>query len=283
MKCQNCDNEIKDDATFCGYCGSKINKVVEQKNHKPIDSLVSVDRSNTNNSHSLLFVFIGISLIVIVGGYLLYNIYRVDEVEDENVESTFTEESTKATVEASSVITTEHNQEAVSDKPQSTDIVEYGMIKDSDGFANIREEPYTNSNIINTIHHNEEFVILNKSGEWWLVSNDKNIKGYLPCSIIKIVHKTVYGDYPEASTRYLSREELIKLNPKQLRIMRNEIFARYGYVFKSSDMREYFENLSWYKNLLKLDAKNNASSLLTETEKANIILIKKIENQKNKY
>lgn len=33
---------------------------------------------------------------------------------------------------------------------------------------------------------------------------------------------------------------IAKLNKNQLRILRNLIYARYGYVFKSEDLRDYF-------------------------------------------
>jgi hypothetical protein len=51
--------------------------------------------------------------------------------------------------------------------------------------------------------------------------------------------------------------------------MRNEIFARHGHTFKNGGkMDEYFRAQSWYisKNI-------DATDLLTEIEKQNIILI----------
>ena len=37
------------------------------------------------------------------------------------------------------------------------------------------------------------------------------------------------------------------LPKNQLRYLRNLIYARHGYVFKSQDLKEIFENFSWYK------------------------------------
>ena len=34
--------------------------------------------------------------------------------------------------------------------------------------------------------------------------------------------------------------ELIDLNKEQLRLLRNEIFARRGFIFESQDLKEYF-------------------------------------------
>lgn len=37
-----------------------------------------------------------------------------------------------------------------------------------------------------------------------------------------------------------------KLTPKELRICRNAIFAQYGYIFKSIELKEYFYHFNWY-------------------------------------
>ena len=39
---------------------------------------------------------------------------------------------------------------------------------------------------------------------------------------------------------------MISLSPKKLTYARNEIFARYGYVFKSPELNEYFGKQKWY-------------------------------------
>lgn len=74
------------------------------------------------------------------------------------------------------------------------------------------------------------------------------------------------GKYPQASYRDLSQEELEAMTPKELKIMRNEIFARYGYTFKSGgEMDTYFRKQDWYEpNYTQVD------QFLTELEKANI-------------
>ena len=58
----------------------------------------------------------------------------------------------------------------------------------------------------------------------------------------------------------------------ELRLMRNEIFARYGYRFRSNDLKEWFEQKRWYH-----PSRNNVDSLLTEIDKENIRLIQYYE------
>lgn len=84
------------------------------------------------------------------------------------------------------------------------------------------------------------------------------------------------GLYPEASARILNGSELSGMTTKQLSIMRNEIFARHGYIFKTTDMKEYFGRQSWYR-----PSASDVSSVLTVIEKQNIETIKKFETLNN--
>lgn len=80
------------------------------------------------------------------------------------------------------------------------------------------------------------------------------------------------GMYPQASERFLSRSDIANLNKYQLKIMRNEIFARHGYIFKTPEMKSYFSQQSWYHGQY-----NDVNSMLSGIEKRNIELIRKYE------
>jgi len=83
---------------------------------------------------------------------------------------------------------------------------------------------------------------------------------------------SIAGVYPQASERLLSVSDVSGLSKWQLKIMRNEIFARRGYIFKTADMQQYFNAESWYKPIY-----DDVSNALTNIEKANIEFIKKFE------
>jgi hypothetical protein len=51
---------------------------------------------------------------------------------------------------------------------------------------------------------------------------------------------------PDSSTRYLKPEELQRLSTAQLRIARNEIYARNGRYFKDPALQSYFSRFGWY-------------------------------------
>ena len=70
---------------------------------------------------------------------------------------------------------------------------------------------------------------------------------------------TYYSDLPKDQYRYL----------------RNLIYARHGYIFKSADLNEYFSKFNWYK-----PNPNFSEDLLTNKEKDCIEYILKNENGK---
>lgn len=74
-----------------------------------------------------------------------------------------------------------------------------------------------------------------------------------------------------------SAEQFEGKSLKELRIARNEIFARHGYIFKSKDLTDYFNQFDWYEPKLK-----KVDSLLTENEKKNIQLIVSLEKELKK-
>lgn len=80
------------------------------------------------------------------------------------------------------------------------------------------------------------------------------------------------GRYPQASSRLLTQEDLQFLSRQELRLMRNEIFARHGMMFRSEDLRSYFNSQPWY--VPKYD---EVSAQITGIEKQNIELIKLFE------
>lgn len=86
------------------------------------------------------------------------------------------------------------------------------------------------------------------------------------------------GQYPQASKRLLTEDDVNNLVKEELEAMRNEIFARHGYCFKKKHLRERFEDQDWYiPNTV--DVKND----LTAIEIKNIALIKRFEKYAEEY
>lgn len=87
------------------------------------------------------------------------------------------------------------------------------------------------------------------------------------------VEKWFEGRFPNTSYRRLTAHDLDKLDTDTLRIMRNEIFARYSYEFmEGTTMYLYFQQQEWYRPRYK-----SVNAFLTDIELKNIELIKNIE------
>lgn len=93
-----------------------------------------------------------------------------------------------------------------------------------------------------------------------------------PPSTKMVEVKTVPGDYPIASTRELKQEEVLNLTTDEMKMMRNEIYARHGYKFQNEEMFAHFSKMPWYK-----PTHADVREMLTPVEKKNIALIKEME------
>lgn len=78
------------------------------------------------------------------------------------------------------------------------------------------------------------------------------------------------GRYPQTRTRKLVPADVAGLSSAELKIMRNEIFARHGYAFQTADMRDYFGRQPWYTS-------RSRSVSLSQIEQYNVQFIKRHE------
>ena len=84
------------------------------------------------------------------------------------------------------------------------------------------------------------------------------------------------GKFVSSSIRDLTEGEILKMTKSDLKIMRNEVFARYGFVFQQGgEMDTYFRKQEWYRPQHK-----NVDNYLTAVERRNVTLIQKVENVK---
>ncbi|WP_213742409.1 YARHG domain-containing protein [Bradyrhizobium sp. dw_411] len=77
---------------------------------------------------------------------------------------------------------------------------------------------------------------------------------------------------PDSDRRVLSIGDLRKLSKDELRIARNEIFARRGRYFDAADLKARFERFSWYRP-------NTWNPRLNSVEQANVALMDQIEKR----
>ncbi|RLD77401.1 MAG: hypothetical protein DRJ10_11980 [Bacteroidetes bacterium] len=127
-----------------------------------------------------------------------------------------------------------------------------------------------------------KYFALDKTGKTTELKTNRFFKY---TKFVKIDKDYFYGcyrkeiGYQEIGT---SHELLKHLSIKDLDVMRNEIFAEYGYKFKSKKWQEFFAKYDWYKPV-----KDNVDEFLTEKDKYNIKVIletkAKMKGHENQY
>ncbi len=87
-------------------------------------------------------------------------------------------------------------------------------------------------------------------------------------------HLSKVDGYLVAPDRVITETELQGRSKAELRVMRNEIYARHGRVFQSPDLNAYFTAKPWYKQNTNYD-----DSLLSEVDKQNVRILQEHEDK----
>lgn len=134
---------------------------------------------------------------------------------------------------------------------------------------NASSSDFTIPEIIGEVYLEENFIneILANNFYWYIIRE-------IP-KVAALDLSTSREEYCEESKRRLREYYLPNLNKSQLRILRNTIYAYYGYHFVSRDLREFFNNrMKWYKPVDDFD-----ESLIAEPHREFINLIKEFESK----
>jgi hypothetical protein len=96
-------------------------------------------------------------------------------------------------------------------------------------------------------------------------------------SLIRPAQADWGGRWPWTSHRLIRPEDLWPLSLPELGLMRNEIYARHGWVFSRRDLRAYFSSQPWYYPKGDLYNREEANRLVEEElsplERRNIRII----------
>ncbi|WP_422061124.1 YARHG domain-containing protein [Sphingopyxis sp.] len=164
------------------------------------------------------------------------------------------------------------------------------VIDDPDGFTNIRSGGSTKAAIVGKILDGEKFLTYKQRGPWWRVRKADGTTGFMFRKYIRLIEggaaaspppptaepmPTGVGGsgvvLPDSSDRLLSADELGNYSALELRIARNEIFARHGLRFKDPRLRAHFSQFGWY-------SPTTDAVSLSPIEKANVALLKTAED-----
>lgn len=80
---------------------------------------------------------------------------------------------------------------------------------------------------------------------------------------------------PDSDTQKITENDLEELSKEELRLARNEVYARLGRKFDDEVLRDYFESKSWYEGTI--EPSDFSEELLNEIEKYNVTFIANYE------
>lgn len=79
--------------------------------------------------------------------------------------------------------------------------------------------------------------------------------------------------YDWLSQRYATFSDIRYLDSGQVRVLKNSIYARHGYIFRDANLRSYFNGLYWYNGYRK----SIPSKEFNKYEQYNIQFLKQYE------
>lgn len=273
MYCSKCGNEVQESHSFCPNCGTEVGVL---------------PASPTGNRKAWYAVFIGVACCFV----LLVILLAIDLLRDDTKKEEAQNPGTAAPVTYVENAVDEEAAPAESDRtdaylwPTDRYAVSYDDLNgySQEGVAVIRNEIYARHGYI---FKTEKWSNYFTQFSWYVP--DKNYSDSLMNAMEKANLATIVQyekdmgwrdtDAPASGSGYtalsgflwptdvyyISDDDLSAYSQSQIAVIRNEIYARHGYVFQTEKWRNYFAQFSWY-------AINDqySDSLLSEIERANL-------------
>jgi len=253
MFCPNCGAKNSDGAKFCKKCGTSFNTVNLKKNDSqggnnnqstPSNPSNMGQINNTNKNAVIIISIAAVCVVFICIAVTTFLIFKSQSEEDNDLMA-LSEESTKSNiVNTTTEKATEITTALVTEKPVEITTVQ----PESHATVNIPSVP--------------------PSAPPPPVNIPKPDNSYYISSYI----------LPYSDSQYLSESDLYGLTSEQLRIARNEIYARHGRTFNDEGLQSYFNSCSWYYGTVSPE--NFNENILNKYEKANRDLIARYEKER---
>lgn len=310
MKCPHCGQEVTDESLFCGHCGAKVireekrycpqchqevenqarfcnrcgydlsnhvneksqeiktpQETVGEKQNSEEEVLSRVakkanhkEKSKKNNKIALIIT--AIITIAVIAGAVWFFFIKGDDSQEYNPDD--------------NVLKTQEKKDTKKLKLETTELEIY-----------VGEVDYIDANIDCTYKSEDSSIAkVNSFGMVTGVSEGETtikVKGEdgtsKTCTVtVKASQQEVIeGDYviADSQTRELTEQDLQGKSAWELRIARNEIYARHGRKFTDATLQQYFEGKSWYHGTIESDAFDEG--ILSAVEKKNAELISAYE------
>ncbi len=242
MYCKNCNRQIPDEAAFCPYCGyavyeDDVREIEESyRSERPVRSAKSrAKKNNTALVAALVFVALALfALLLYVGASMLKAVRSDKAVETASVSAAAETESGTANAQNGQQPSGGTNTAAPTKAPTATPIPTVTPFPTSTPFPTMAPTntptPLPTPEPTSAPEPTATPVPQEREAE----NNYYMISG--------------------SSSSYISEGTLSGLSEWQIKIARNEIFARHGRRFKDPDLQAYFDSQAWYSGTIPADS-----------------------------
>lgn len=80
-------------------------------------------------------------------------------------------------------------------------------------------------------------------------------------------------------SQYITERDLYPFSEEEVKLIRNEIYARYGYSFTMDKFRDYFNTKNWYVENPSVNVNTFGAEQMNDYERANVDVIKAYEEK----
>jgi len=214
MNCRNCGAKIEKGSFFCDACGESVGTIAE---------LELMRKREKRKMKKRITMCIAVIMFIVIGAYTSVQLVYNNRENREKIEAL---DKMKASLESKPVIKNE--DEAVEEK--SDEAVESA---ENDAAENV-ETTQT------------EAVEPTPSPAVTPAPVPAATPVATPAPVAAVVATDDTYLYP-SDTALFTDEFIASLDKQKARLVRNELYARYGLVFKQADIKRYFQSKTWYK------------------------------------
>ncbi len=273
MFCPNCGAEVEDDAKFCENCGASLNESREDLNAQDTGTKDAAAEGTPQDEESLICPNCGarVDKDSIFCENCGQRIYQSQEEVSEEEEDLQDEDEDEDDTEKKGFFHTTAGQVLIGV------IAGCAVVAIIIGIYNI-SRPNVEEVAVEESAVPQTEQAANPEGEEEKEAEEDEEEFSIELPEDQSITPAEDVDYlvPDADTRYYTKEELSDLDKDQLRLARNEIYARHGRKFKDPELQEYFDGMEWYNGTIAPNDFDDDAEL-NKYEKANIDLIKSME------
>lgn len=261
MKCKNCGHEIHQGDLFCENCGTKVEPELTRSSKN------AQNKQNKGIDVKIIIIAVIAVLVIGGGGFFVYQNfiandkpeYTVQDSKKDSKDSDSKSSKLKVSPDELEIEVGENqfldcNQDDVTYKSSDRNIA---TVSDSGRVKGIKA-----GETKVTVTYGEQKVTCKVVVKEKETATLQNSEDYV---------------FPNSNTQLLTEADLQGKTAEQLRIGRNEIYARHGRKFNDEALQNYFNSKSWYSGTIEANAFDEG--VLNEFEKKNADFISSHENR----